>query len=173
MSALKDDDHVWAAPNVDLGRCLKGLHGACWRLMKWMETGVVMAMSVGAAAATPSPLMRYIDHSRVIVVAAPGPSDEALRRQDTILRQAQPSLRQRDLVVVRALGSGGEADALRRAVRLEAGRFGVALVGKDGGVKLRSTRPITAEALFAIIDAMPMRRQEMRRKPDRSRPASR
>lgn len=36
--------------------------------------------------------------------------------------------------------------------------FEVLLVGKDGAVKLRSRKPITLEALFAEIDAMPMRR---------------
>jgi hypothetical protein len=36
------------------------------------------------------------------------------------------------------------------------------LIGKDGGVKLRSNSPISNEKLFETIDAMPMRRREMR-----------
>ncbi|NMG19341.1 hypothetical protein DP116_07665 [Brasilonema bromeliae SPC951] len=36
------------------------------------------------------------------------------------------------------------------------------LVGKDGGVKRRETTPVQAKAIFDEIDAMPMRRQEMR-----------
>jgi len=36
----------------------------------------------------------------------------------------------------------------------------VVLIGKDGGEKLRSAQPITAERLFATIDAMPMRQSE-------------
>jgi len=31
------------------------------------------------------------------------------------------------------------------------------LVGKDGGMKLRETRPVSAEALLLLIDRMPMR----------------
>lgn len=40
--------------------------------------------------------------------------------------------------------------------------FTLILVGKDGGEKFRSNRVTTADELFAIIDAMPMRRLEMR-----------
>ncbi|WP_340153321.1 DUF4174 domain-containing protein [uncultured Marivirga sp.] len=36
------------------------------------------------------------------------------------------------------------------------------LIGKDGGVKLRSISPITNKKLFETIDAMPMRQREMR-----------
>jgi len=40
--------------------------------------------------------------------------------------------------------------------------FASILVGKDGGVKLRSNAPVSAERLSNVIDAMPMRRREMR-----------
>ena len=77
----------------------------------------------------------------------------------------------RDLVVIQAVGSdardnhGKQLDpaAVRTAVGLPSDRFGAALVGKDGGVKMRSTRTIPTEELFRTIDAMPMRQQEMRR----------
>lgn len=36
------------------------------------------------------------------------------------------------------------------------------LIGKDGGVKLRSDTPIANEKIFKTIDAMPMRQREMR-----------
>ena len=39
--------------------------------------------------------------------------------------------------------------------------FRVVLIGKDGGVKYDSTEPLGPEQLFSIIDAMPMRQQEM------------
>ena len=37
------------------------------------------------------------------------------------------------------------------------------LVGKDGRVKRRRDEPMPPEELWAIIDAMPMRQDEMRR----------
>ena len=38
------------------------------------------------------------------------------------------------------------------------------LVGKDGNEKLRSQKAITNEAIFKLIDTMPMRKQEMENK---------
>lgn len=40
-------------------------------------------------------------------------------------------------------------------------QFRVILVGKDSAVKLDRDRPVSAEELFALIDAMPMRQYEM------------
>jgi len=55
---------------------------------------------------------------------------------------------------------------VRAALGLRPNTFGVALVGKDGFEALRQAEPITMNALFAAIDAMPMRRRELeRRKP--------
>ena len=42
--------------------------------------------------------------------------------------------------------------------------FEVILIGLDGGIKLRQTEVLTKEALFNIVDAMPMRRNELSRK---------
>lgn len=42
--------------------------------------------------------------------------------------------------------------------------FEVLLIGLDGGIKKRETNLITSEALFAIIDVMPMRRSEINKK---------
>ena len=42
--------------------------------------------------------------------------------------------------------------------------FEILLIGLDGGVKLRQDEVIDTETLFARIDAMPMRRQELENK---------
>ena len=39
--------------------------------------------------------------------------------------------------------------------------FKVTLTGKDGGEKYSSTKILTLDKLYAIIDAMPMRKEEM------------
>jgi hypothetical protein len=41
--------------------------------------------------------------------------------------------------------------------------FNVSLIGKDGGLKLQQNVLLTNKKLFAIIDAMPMRKREMRK----------
>jgi hypothetical protein len=40
--------------------------------------------------------------------------------------------------------------------------FAMHLIGLDGGVKKRWNEPTSCEDIFAIIDAMPMRQQEMK-----------
>jgi len=56
----------------------------------------------------------------------------------------------------------GQVSAVRKRFQIEAGHFTAILVGKDGTVKHRTNTPVTPENLYALIDAMPMRRREMR-----------
>ena len=70
-------------------------------------------------------------------------------------------LKERDLVVLEALGAEGAS--LRRRFALPADAFRAVLVGKDGEAKIVAAEPIPIRILFETIDAMPMRRDEMRR----------
>lgn len=58
-----------------------------------------------------------------------------------------------------------KADDLRRAFAIDPMRFTAILVGKDGGEKARSDGAFDNADLYRLIDAMPMRRQEMGRLP--------
>jgi len=105
---------------------------------------------------------------RLLLVFAPADSADGLRRQRMIDRRAAADFAERDLDVIEVVGnrvSGATEGAmvLRRRYRVAANDFRVLLVGKDGGVKLDEARPIAADRLGATIDAMPMRRDEMRR----------
>jgi hypothetical protein len=53
---------------------------------------------------------------------------------------------------------------LRKKFGVTADEFEVILIGKDGTVKLRSKAAVSTSALFQLIDAMPMRQEEMREK---------
>lgn len=57
-----------------------------------------------------------------------------------------------------------EQAAARRRFHIHPNDFTVILIGKDGGEKLRSHRPISFDTLRSTIDAMPMRQEEMRSK---------
>lgn len=57
--------------------------------------------------------------------------------------------------------AGETAGELRRAYGVADG-FEALLVGRDGGVKLRSPEPVSPEELFERIDEMPLRRRELR-----------
>jgi Domain of unknown function (DUF4174) len=60
--------------------------------------------------------------------------------------------------------SSEAASALRKRYNVRQGVFAVLLVGKDGGVKLNHQNETRLEDIFALIDFMPMRREEMRQK---------
>ncbi len=75
------------------------------------------------------------------------------------LAASEPDLRERDIVVLSDTAPD-EKGALRQ--RLAPQSFLMLLVGKDGGIKLRSDSVIPVDTLRRTIDAMPMRQREMR-----------
>ena len=127
-------------------------------------TSLTLLTLAGAASAAPAsdPLAEHRWRSRLLVVLAPSDRDPRALDQRRIFRDAAAKGRERDLVLVERTGSSAEADALRRRFGVAASEFRAVLVGKDGGDKLASSEPIEAERLFAEIDRMPMRRDEVR-----------
>jgi len=104
-------------------------------------------------------------HGRILLIFA-SPGDARLQRQRRIVADAATAMAERQLAAVIVSGdavdgASDKAAALRRRYAVPEGRFAVILIGKDGGEKLRAADPVPAETLFATIDAMPMRRNEM------------
>jgi Domain of unknown function (DUF4174) len=133
---------------------------------------LLMPESLPAQPASSAPLAALLKASRwqqrVLLLYAPTPADAALRRQQELLRAARPGLAARDVLVRVLVGSElAPADAryLTQRLSVDAGRFSVVLLGKDGGVKRRETQPVAPASLFSTIDAMPMRQQETRQRP--------
>jgi hypothetical protein len=135
---------------------------------------IVMALLTGGAdmpEAADRPLADLRWQNRVIVIMAATGDDPALLDQETRLRAAATDLAERDVVLITATGdtvtidgntSNASAAHLRQAYAAGTSGFQVLLIGKDGGVKLRSSEPVAAGDFCALIDAMPMRRREMR-----------
>ena len=96
---------------------------------------------------------------RPVLLFAPSVRDDRFRAAMAELRAARADLRDRDIVVL--LDTDPERQTALRETLDPAG-FLMVLVGKDGGIKLRSDRVIPVETLNATIDAMPMRQREMR-----------
>lgn len=128
---------------------------------------LAVALLASEAAAADDPLKRVEGlrwQARVLVIFADAANDPLFRDQLDRLDVAAGEARDRDLVVVPAFGTAPGTAALRaRLVPSAAEPFQVVLVGKDGLPKKISPRPIDPSDLFAIIDRMPMRRQEMLR----------
>ena len=114
------------------------------------------------------------DQARPLLIFAREPTDPQLQIQVRTLQEHAAEAHDRDLVAI-ALpynnpGPGAlqltaaDAEAARRRFGVTPDDFVVILLGKDGGVKLRSKKPLTMENLKETIDAMPMRQDEMRAK---------
>ena len=88
------------------------------------------------------------------------------------LEDSAPELASREVVVIAVPFDNpsptaislttADAIATRRKFHLAPEDFTVILIGKDGGEKLRSKDPVPFDHLRETIDAMPMRKDEMR-----------
>lgn len=118
-------------------------------------------------------MQRFQWQNRPLLVFAPGAEDPALQHQLAIARDHAAGWRERDMVTIVVAGDrpvtvdGTKAkdlanDTLRERFGVTGDSFAAILVGKDGTEKLRRDAPISAPKLFETIDAMPMRRREMR-----------
>ena len=135
-----------------------------------LTLGALAAMSVTVPAEAMS---AYRWTYRPVVVFAGAASDSALAEQRRIFAGSRSGLAERDVVIVWVIGNtvlaelgpgpGLTASQLRSRFGAEGSGFRVVLVGKDGGTKLTRPTPIGTRTLFGTIDAMPMRRDEMRR----------
>ena len=83
---------------------------------------------------------------RVLIIDTPSMQAAPYLQQISAFDAAATGLKERDLEVI---------------TQTSAPTFRVRLVGKDGGVKLDRSTPMTTDALFAVIDAMPMRQDEL------------
>jgi hypothetical protein len=100
-------------------------------------------------------------HRLVVVVAQP--ADPRAAREHAWLSQDTAAMRERDVVFEDITPEAARRDRPELGVRSHV-VFEVLLVGKDGGVKLRRDTPVAASEITALIDAMPMRQEEMRRR---------
>lgn len=133
----------------------------------------VAALSVlgrTATAQTARPLQQLLRESRwkkrVLLVAAPTAQDGGFQQQKALLAPQAAALAERDFLVLEVLYSqlsAADQQFLAQKIGIKPPAFAAVLIGKDGGVKEQSRRPIAPEALFGTVDKMPMRRAEMER----------
>lgn len=118
-----------------------------------------------------------LDGANRVLLVFSDDGDPAFAEQAALLDAADPgALEERDLVVLLVPRDGttrvivgGPAEAYdaaalrrKRGVAANAG-FTALLVGKDGGTKWRADQPARPVEIFALIDSMPMRANEMKR----------
>ena len=111
---------------------------------------------------------------RLVLLLSDDLANPELRKQQQILTGLNQELRDRKIVVYTVtpefLYTGlkgmkkNRNNTLCRKYKKGKASFQVVLLGLDGGVKLRENRAVKPEELFGLIDRMPMRRAELRRK---------
>ena len=123
---------------------------------------VLLGASVMIHASRASQLDEWKWKSRVLVVVAPA-GNAAAQAQRRIYESAAKGMAERSIVLIEALDDQERSQRLRSRFSADGRRFQVFLVGKDGQTAISSEKPVSADNLFALVDAMPMRREEMRR----------
>ncbi|MEM1024652.1 MAG: DUF4174 domain-containing protein [Myxococcota bacterium] len=101
--------------------------------------------------------------ARIVFVLSDDPAFIRAQRQRWNGAEAGFEERHLQAIFIGPKGAGLDDAPLPRAVIKAHVEQGVTLMGKDGDFKAKSPRPVAIEWLFERIDAMPMRRREMRK----------
>jgi len=120
-------------------------------------------------------LASYQWKKRIIILFSISSATEYYRTQKDDLETRTEGILDRDLIVIELFkkkqGRLGDQfltdDDVRKLMNLfnlKQDQFQIILLGKDGTIKRRSNVPVPVQELFDLIDAMPMRQEEMRRK---------
>ena len=142
-------------------------------ILSVLATTLAMAILPARGGMGNDPLSDFRWKRRVLLIFG-NDLNESVVEQGDRLDARQSEVNERQLTVLTVVNgivadsgrydSLPSAEALRAKFRVkEQTPFTVILVGKDGQEKLRDTAPVEANALFELIDSMPMRQDEIRK----------
>lgn len=142
-------------------------------LLLILITGSLITTNVSAQMEEDFDLEDHRWNNRVLLVFSPNSIHTDLTATMEIVENNHKGFSERDLKVFQVLGNIGnssgekvlnnnDAKNLREQFDVAPSEFKIILIGKDGTEKLRSEEAITKTKLFEVIDAMPMRRLEMK-----------
>jgi hypothetical protein len=99
---------------------------------------------------------------RRILIFAPDSSNVSFKNQNRIFQTENSACVERDIIVESYIFKGKGVHFFNK-YQVSKSDFTLLLIGKDGFVKLRSKEVIAAKRIYALVDAMPMRKDEMRK----------
>ncbi len=136
-----------------------------------------MAMSTNACAApdVETLMEQHLWQDRVLLIFAAHMDNKSYVQQRKILDQNKTGFEARNLstwafIDMEFVKQNGKVlphmatKPFYKHYNVRTADFTIILIGKDGTEKLRQSEPISAEKLFSIIDAMPMRQREINEK---------
>jgi len=115
----------------------------------------------------------FLWKNRPLLIFAPSPDASEYKTLMTQLNAQADQIIDRDMVLIEIFDIGlvrvdgkpwpdENAENLRKQFSVTTGYLTAILIGKDGGQKLRQSKRVDLGSIFALIDTMPMRQQEMR-----------
>lgn len=113
--------------------------------------------------------------NRLLFLFSPDDSHPIFRNLQSEINTQKAEVEDRDLLVFEVLTKGSSrmntvqldrqvADSIRNRFSAPRHTFTLVLVGKDGDVKMRRHDQVKLKEVFALIDSMPMRQNEMQQK---------
>ena len=136
----------------------------------WGITILAAAMHAQTGLTT---LANLRDQARPLLIFAARPDDPQLIIQLRTLQDHAAEAQERQITPLAIIYNNPsptdakltptDAEATRRRFSIAPNEFVVILVGKDGGEKLRSSKPISMAKLDETVDSMPMRQDEVKR----------
>ncbi|PHI18827.1 hypothetical protein CEQ90_15865 [Lewinellaceae bacterium SD302] len=121
-------------------------------------------------------LNRFQWKNRVLILFTPEPDNPVFQQQFAELKTVVDEMVDRQLITIFVEPSGNFENTTLFVDEAEAAQyydlyspkpyqFEMILVGLDGNVKLRATNSVTpAKAIFELIDSMPMRQKQLRKR---------
>jgi len=132
------------------------------------RTLIAFAFSLATSQVFAMDSLSHLEWRKRVLILFGDKGNASIARQVGILKSQKAELAERDMVVLQVSGDVvetiyGDADRidagrLRAEANIADGAFHVVLVGKDGGVKLKSDTVVSDVEMFDLIDRMPMRR---------------
>ena len=123
----------------------------------------------------PMDLKQFQWKNRLLFLFAPDNNNPLFKNLQSEIKTQKAEVEDRNLVVFEVLARGPSrmntapidrqvADSIRDRFAIPHNTFSLILVGKDGNIKLSRQDRAHLEVIFALIDSMPMRQDEMRQK---------
>lgn len=103
------------------------------------------------------------DEPRQVLLFYKEGEDQQWKKQLSEFEKNAAGMKERDIVVKSYKFSPANSAQFKKWDIKESSPFTFILIGRDGGEKYRSEKYVSHEELFGKIDAMPMRRSEIKK----------
>jgi len=105
----------------------------------------------------------FADQPRQVLLFYNADGKAMTEKQMKVLQSDKPGLTERE-IVIKTYSASQDPGSEWKIWKVDPAKpFTFILIGKDGGEKYRSEKLVPIRELFGLIDAMPMRRSEVKR----------